>query len=111
MAVSALIGAYQEDDNGGLRALLPLSGRTGVEYEVRCAAAARAAPVVVVVERVPQAIQDALERHRLDGIGVFPVSDVEEALSRFEAGSIILVIGDGIVPPADLVATMASEPE
>ena len=111
MAVGALIGAYQEDDGGGLRALLPLSGRTVVEYQVRCAAAAGAAPIVVVVERVPQLLQDAFERLRLDGIGVFPVSDVDEALSRFEAGSMILVIGDSIVPPADLVASMAAEPD
>ena len=80
MAVGALIGAYQEDDSGGLRALLPLAGRTLLEYQVRCAAAAGAAPIVVVVERVPQALQDAFERLRLDGIGVFPVSDVQEAL-------------------------------
>ena len=88
MAVGALIGAYQEDDSGGLRALLPLAGRTLVEYQVRCASAAGAAPIVVVVERVPQALQDAFERLRLDGIGVFPVSDVNEAVSRFQAGSI-----------------------
>ena len=67
MAVGALIGAYQEDDSGGLRALLPLAGRTLVEYQVRCASAAGAAPIVVVVERVPQALQDAFERLRLDG--------------------------------------------
>ena len=79
MAVGALIGAYQEDDSGGLRALLPLAGRTLLEYQVRCAAAAGAAPIVVVVERVPQALQDAFERLRLDGIGVFPVSDVERS--------------------------------
>ena len=111
MAVGALIGAYQEDDSGGLRALLPLAGHTVVEYQVRCAAAAGAAPVVVVVERVPQALQDSFERLRLDGIAVFPASDVQEALSRFEAGSFILVIGDGIVPPSDLVAAMAAEPD
>ena len=62
MAIGALIGAYQEDDSGGLRALLPLAGRTLLEYQVRCAAAAGAAPVVVVVERVPQALQDAYSR-------------------------------------------------
>jgi hypothetical protein len=111
MGVGALIGAYQEDDSGGLRALLPLAGRTVIEYQVRCAAAVGAAPIVVVVERVPQALQDSFERLRLDGIGVFPVSDVEEALARFEAGSLILVIADGIVPPSDLVATMAAEPD
>ena len=111
MAVGALIGAYQEDDSGGLRALLPLSGRTLIEYQVRCAAAAGAAPIVVVVERVPQALQDAFERLRLDAVGVFPVSAIEEALSRFEAGAMILVIGDGIAPTADLVASLAEEPE
>ena len=42
MALGALIGAYQEDDSGGIRALLPLAGRTLVEYQVRCAAAAGA---------------------------------------------------------------------
>jgi hypothetical protein len=111
LPVGALIGAYQEDDSGGLRALLPLSGRTLVEYQVRCAAAAGAAPIVVVVERVPQALQDALERLRLDGIGVFPVSDITEAVSRFEAGTLILLIGDGVAPPADLVTKVADEPE
>ena len=111
MAVGALIGAYQEDESGGLRALLPLAGRTLLEYQVRCAAAAGAAPIVVVVQHVPQALQDALERLRLDSIGVFAVSDVNEAVSRFEAGSMILLIGDGVAPPAELVAAMAEEPE
>jgi hypothetical protein len=111
MAIGALIGAYQEDDGGGLRALFPLAGRTLLEYQVRCAAAAGAAPVVVVVERVPQALQDAFERLRLDGIGVFPVSDVSEAVSRFEAGSMILLIGDGVAPPVNLVTAFAQEPE
>src|SRR3954471_1078351 len=111
MAIGALIGAYQEDDNGGLRALFPLAGRTLVEYQIRCASAAGAAPIVVVVERVPQALQDAFERLRLDGIGVFPVSDVNEAVSRFEAGSSILLVGDGIAPPVDLVMAFAEEPE
>src|SRR3982751_3585137 len=111
MALGALIGAYQEDDSGGLRALLPLAGRTLLEYQVRCAAAAGTAPIVVIVERVPQALQDAFERLRLDGIGVFPVSDIEEAVSRFEAGTMILLIGDGIAPPADIVASLAEQPE
>ena len=110
MAVGALIGAYQEDDSGVLCALLPLAGRTLVEYQVRCAAAAGAAPIVVIVERVPQALQDAFERLRLDSIGVFPVSDVNEAISRFEAGSSILVIADGIAPPVGLVMHMAEQP-
>jgi hypothetical protein len=111
MAVGALIGAYQEDDRGGLRALVPLAGRTLIEYQVRCVAAAGAAPIVIIVERVPQALQDAFERLRHDGVGVFPVRDVAEAVSRFEAGSLVLLVGDGIVAPAGLVLAMAQEPE
>src|SRR6185369_5647018 len=111
MALGALLGAYQEDDSGGLRGLLPLAGRTLIEYQVRCAAAAGAAPIVIVVERVPAALQDAIERLRLDAIPIFPASDVHEAVTRFEAGSLILLIGDGIATPADLVAALAEEPE
>ena len=98
MALGALIGAYQEDDRGGLRALLPLAGRTLVEYQARCAAAAGAAPIVVLVERVPVALQEAFERLRQEGVTVVPVSDGNEAASRFEAGTLILEIADGIAP-------------
>src|SRR5262245_22578792 len=111
MALGALIGAYQEDDSGGLRALLPLAGRTLLEYQVRCASAVSAAPIVIIVERVPQALQDAFERLRLDGIGVFPVSDVHEAVSRFEAGSRILLLGDGVAPSSELISAVADESE
>jgi hypothetical protein len=111
LAVGALIGAYQEVDSGGLRALFPLAGRTLLEYQVRCASAAGAAPIVVVVERVPQSLQDALERLRLDGVGVIAVSDVQDAVSRFEAGAPILLIGDGIAPTADLVAALCEHGE
>ena len=98
MALGALIGAYQEDDGGGLRALFPLAGRTLIEYQARCAGAAGAVPIVVMVERVPVALQDAFERLRSEGIIVTPVSDGNEAASRFEAGTRILVLADGIAP-------------
>jgi hypothetical protein len=94
-----------------LRALLPLAGRTLLEYQVRCAAAAGAAPIVVMVERVPQTLQDAFERLRHDGYGVFPVSDVHEVASRFEAGSAILMIADGVAPPAQLLIELAADAE
>ena len=98
MALGALIGAYQEDDAGGLRALLPLAGRTLIEYQARCLSAAGAAPLVVLVERVPPALNEAFERLRAEGISVVPVSEGNEAASRFEAGSQLILLGDGIVP-------------
>src|SRR5918993_1785707 len=111
MAVGAPIGAYQESDSGELRALLPLAGRTLIEYQARCVAAAGAAPIVVLVERVPPALHEALERLRADGLPVIPVGDGNEAASRFEAGSLILLVGDGVAAPAELLSQLAEEPE
>ena len=96
MALGALIGAYQEDDAGGLRALLPLAGHTLFEYQARCAAAAGAAPIVVVVERISPALKAAIERLRAEQVLVTAVSDGAEAASRFEAGSDVLLIADGV---------------
>lgn len=106
MALGALIGAYQEDQAGGLRALLPLAGRTLVEYQARCAASSGAVPIVVLVERVPAGLQEAFERLRQEGITVTPVSDGNEAASRFEAGTLILEIADGIAPDIGDIARL-----
>ncbi len=107
MALGALIAAQGEDDGGGLHALLPLAGRTLFEYQARCAAAVGAAPIVVLVERVPPALQSAFERLRGDGIGVVPVSDAAEAAARFEPGLSVLQIADGIAPSPLLLAELA----
>jgi CheY-like chemotaxis protein len=107
MALGALISAYQEDEAGGLRALLPLAGRTLLEYQARCAAAAGAAPIVVLVERVPAVLNAAFERLRAEGISVVPVSDGNEAASRFEPGTPVLQIADGLAPAMALVERIA----
>ena len=106
MALGALIGAYQEDDAGALRALLPLAGHSLLEYQVRCLAASGATPLVVLVERVPPGLNEAFERLRGEGIATVPVSDGREAASRFEAGSELILLGDGIAPDVSDVARM-----
>ena len=98
MALGALIGAYQEDESGGLRALLPLAGQTLIEYQARCLAALGVAPLLVLVERVPIALNDAFERLRGEGIAVVAVSDGAEAASRFEAGTEVILLADGVAP-------------
>ena len=107
MALGALISAYQEEEHGGLRALFPLAGQTLVEYQARCAAAVGAAPIVVMVERIPAMLNDAFERLRHEGITVVPVSDGAEAASRFEAGALILQIADGLAPDLPLLTKLA----
>jgi hypothetical protein len=111
VALGALIGAYQEDDSGGLTALLPLAGRTLVEYQVRCAAAAGASPIVVLVERIPAALNLAFARLASEGLNVVPVSDGSEAATRFEPGELVLLIGDGIAPPLHLLTGIEADPE
>lgn len=107
MALGALISAYQEDEHGGLRALFPLAGRSLVEYQARCAAALGAAPIIVMVERIPAALNEAFERLRTEGITVIPVSDGAEAASRFEAGALILQLADGLAPDVPLLTRLA----
>jgi hypothetical protein len=111
MALGALIAAYIEDDSGSLRALLPIAGRTLLEYQVRCASAAGAAPVVILVDRIPIALNHVIERLHNDSIPVITVSDGAEAASRFEAGEMILLIADGLAPPPELLAVLAEEEE
>lgn len=107
MALGALIGAYQEDESGSLYALQPLAGRTLVEYQARCAAAAGCAPIVILVETVPAALAAALERLRGEGISVVAVSDPREAAARFEPQSRLLQVADGIAPSMPLVRKIA----
>jgi hypothetical protein len=109
MALGALIGAYQEDDAGGLRALLPLAGRTLIEYQARCLAAAGAAPLIVLVERIPPALNEAFERLRGEGIAVVAVSEGDEAASRFEAGSQLVLLADGIAPDMEDLVRLLEE--
>ena len=109
MALGALIGAYQEDDAGGLRALLPLAGRTLLEYQARCLAAAGAAPLIVLVERIPPALNEAFERLRGEGIAVVAVSEGNEAASRFEAGSQLIMLADGIAPDMEDLGRLLEE--
>lgn len=110
MALGALIAAHDEDNGGGLHALAPLAGRTLVEYQARCAAAVGAAPIVILVERVPPALQAAFERLRGEGISVVPVSDAAEAAARFDPELGVLQLADGVAPAASLMAELAAEP-
>jgi CheY-like chemotaxis protein len=111
MALGALIGAYQEDEAGSLYALQPLAGRTLIEYQARCAAAAGCAPIVIVVETVPVALASAFDRLRGEGIQVVPVSDGQEAAARFEPQARVLQMADGIAPAMSLVERVTSSEE
>ena len=67
-----------------------------IEYQVRCAAAAGAAPIVVWSNASRRRFTRRSNGSAPTASAVIPVSDGQEAASRFEAGALILLIGDGI---------------
>lgn len=100
MALGALVAAYGEADGGdALRATLPLAGRTLLAHQVRTAAALGAAPVVVLVERVPEALVSTMDELAGDGIPVAMARSAAEAAELLPPDGPVLVVGDGVVAP------------
>lgn len=109
-SLAALIFAYHEADDpgGGLRAALPLAGRTLLERQARIAAAAGARPIVLFVERVPAQLIAAVERLRGEGLNIVTARTPEDAADAVHHHDALLVVGDGIVPDADHIAQLVS---
>jgi hypothetical protein len=97
--LAVLIAAYHEADEpgGGLRAGLPLAGRTLLERQVRLAVAAGAELIVVAVERVPPALLEAVDRLRGQGLKVVVARNAVEAAEAVHPDDRLLVVADGLV--------------
>lgn len=110
MTLAALIAAYHEadDSGGGLRATLPVAGRTLIERQVRLAVAAGAEPVVVVVERVTAALSAALDGLRAEGVTLLLARNAEEAAEAVHSNDRILLVGDGLVAPEAVIARLVA---
>lgn len=98
LALAALISAYrQSDDSDGLRAILPLVGGTLVEHQARQAARAGATHIVILVERLPAALTNAIDALRADGLAVDIARSVADAADRIHPDERLLVMADGCV--------------
>jgi hypothetical protein len=99
VTLAALIAAYHEADEpgGGLRATLPLAGRTVVERQARLAASAGADPIVLVVERVPADLIAAIDRLRGQGLNMVVARNAAEAAEAVHPEDRLLVMADGLV--------------
>ena len=99
MTLAALIAAYHEADEpgGGLRATLPLAGRTVLERQARLAANAGAYLIVIAVERVPGDLLAAIDRLRAAGMRIAVARDAAEAAEAVRPQDSLLVIADGLV--------------
>ncbi|HYD38645.1 MAG TPA: hypothetical protein VEA60_13595 [Allosphingosinicella sp.] len=110
MTLAALIAAYHEADEagGGLRATLPIAGRTLLERQVRLVQAAGAAPVVIVVERMTAALGAALDRLRAEGVSLILARSAEEAGQAVNRTDRVLVVGDGLVAAEATIARLVA---
>lgn len=108
MALAALISAYRyaSDEAEGLRSTLPLAGRTLLEHQARLAALAGADNVVVLAERVPVALAQAVERLRRSGMRVEIARGVNDAADRIHPDEELLVVGDGCLASPRLFRRM-----
>lgn len=99
MALAALISAYRDSADRGapLRALLPLAGRPLIERQVRLAAAAGADPVIVLVERVPAGLAEAIDRLRRDRFHVQVARSADEAAGLVAPEDRLILVADGFV--------------
>ncbi|WP_298020518.1 hypothetical protein [uncultured Parasphingopyxis sp.] len=111
MAIAALIAAYQEAEGteSGLRALLPMAGRTLLEYQVRRAIGAGARHAVILVERVPAALNEALDRLRRDGIAVEIARTPADAADRFHPEEAIILVADGLIAAPPCFEALAAQ--
>ena len=110
MTLAALIAAYHEvdDPGGGLRATLPLAGRTLVERQARLAAAAGANPIVLLVERVPPELTAAIDRMRAEGISAAVARSPAEAAEAVHPDDRLLLIADGLVADESHIARLTA---
>lgn len=92
----------------GLRAALPLAGRSLLEYQAGLALAAGARHIVVLVERVPAALAQAVDRLRRQGARIAVARGLSDAIDRFEDDERILLIADGAVAAQGAVEALGT---
>jgi len=109
--LAALITAQDQTDIGdGLRATLPLAGRTLLEYQAGLALAAGAGHVVILAERVPAPLASAIDRLRRGGARIEIARTVPDAIDRFHPQERILLLADGAVAAQGAIDALAATP-
>ena len=110
MGLAALICAYHDavDAPGGLRATLPLAGRTLVERQARLASAAGASPIIILVERLPAELVAAIDRMRSEGVSAVLARSADDAAEAVDGNDSLLVFADGLIAQNGQVSRFAA---
>lgn len=111
MPLAALIAAQNQTDIGdGLCATLPLAGRTLIEYQAGLMLAAGVGHIVVLVERVPAALAQAVDRLRRHGARIEIARSVADAIDRFHPEERIVLVADGAIVAQGAIDALVDTP-
>ena len=109
-SIGALIGANGESAEGR-HALVSLGGQSLLDIQVRMAAAAGAAPIVVYSEGPHGGIAARIDRLRGEGLPVFQAEEAGDAAMRFANDDRLILLGDGVLPDPHQLATLVQAPD
>lgn len=103
MSLTTLILASEisQQDGGGLRAALPLAGRTLLEGQAERAQEAGATRFLILVATLPQELTAAMDRIAARGVEVIPVRSAAEIAAQVRDNDKLLLVADALyAPPA-----------
>jgi hypothetical protein len=97
------------DRPGTLTATLPFGGTTLIEHQARTLVELGAAQIVIVVARLTPELLGAIGRIGRRGVAVDPVRSAGEAADKLHPLARVLVLADGLITTAAIVAPLAGE--
>lgn len=108
MPLAALIVAQDQVESGeGLRAVLPVAGRTLIEHQAGLLRGAGVDHLVLLVERVPASLAQAVDRMRRDGARIDVARTIGDAIDRIHPDERIMLVADGAVAAQGAVDALA----
>jgi len=109
--LAGLIFATEDADDrpGVLAATLPFGGLTLVEFQARLLIGAGASQIILVVARMTPELLGAINRIGRRGAAVDAVRTAAEVVEKLHPLARLLVVADGLVTTADIVAQLAAE--
>lgn len=108
MLAGLLFATTDADDRPDtLVATLAFGGHSLIEFQARLLASAGVGHIIVVVERLTPELLGAINRMGRHNIAVDAVRSAAEAVGKLHPLAQVLVLADGLVTSADLIAHMA----
>ncbi len=97
------------DRPDALTATLPFGGTTLIEFQARTLVELGASQIIILVSRLTPELLGAISRIGRRGVAVDPVRSAAEASEKLHPLARLLVLADGLITSAGMVAPLAGE--